>query len=130
MWRGGDWWPSEPHFAVRSPEIEERRALARGGVDDFADEDGMIAADDLVVHAAFERAKSVRNERHAEGSAADLQAGELVAAAGGGAAGAVGLIHGQDGDAKGLRLHDGVVARRRLGNADEDERRVQRQRGE
>src|SRR5204862_1291188 len=64
---------------IRTAVIDERCSRGRGlCVNDFADEDGMIASWKLSRHFARQRADRAADERHAELAAYDFDAGKLV----------------------------------------------------
>src|SRR5207302_6522120 len=72
---------SVANLAIAAAEVEQRLALAGEDVDDLADEDGVIAARQLLVQAAFDRGQCARDERNVERAGERLYAGKAVVAA-------------------------------------------------
>ena len=108
-------------------EVGQRRAVATGRVLDLAEEDRVRAAGHLLDDAALQVGQRVVEERLAGDAADDPLAGELVALAGE-AHRRVRLPLGEDVDGEVARGRDRLPGRRRLVQADQQHRRLERQR--
>ena len=108
-------------------EVGERRAVATGRLLDLAEEDRVRAAGHLLDDAAFQVGQRVTEERLPGDAADDPLTGELVALAGE-AHRRVGLTLAEDVDGEVARGRDRLPGRRRLVQADQQHRRLERQR--
>lgn len=66
---------------IAAAEVNEREAFAVLGVEDFGDQDGVIAGIDQFMNGAFERGQDAGNEGHAMTSRDPVDAFEAVLAA-------------------------------------------------
>src|SRR5688500_9686230 len=79
-------------FPIPAAEVDQWRALARPGMLDDADEDGVVPAVQLIEEVAFEIADRAADEGHAQVAHFVVDAGEFVVASGGELRGKILLI--------------------------------------
>src|SRR5207253_2757210 len=114
-------------LAIAAAVVHERCAFADADAFHLADEDGVIAAGKLAGDAAFERSDGAVEQRHAEVAAGDRHVGELVLDARGEAVREIGLRGAEDAHAELAGGDDRFVRLHGFFDADEDERRTERE---
>src|SRR5258707_14994886 len=116
-------------LAIPSAKVDEWRSFGSLDIDHLTDEDRVIAAWELVAHAALDRGDGTSQEWNAELASVHLDPHELVFNTRSKPVREVSLPLPENTDAELLRAHDGIVRLDALLDADEHERRPERQRG-
>src|SRR5882757_855724 len=120
-----------PEVVKGPPEVDQRAMLLpHDAVDDIADQDRVVAALDPLVDLAVEEGDRFLQDRHPALAVAERGGGELVGSPARECQGDPVMMIGEDVYAEPLRAVERGEAFGRTGQADEDLRRLRRDRGE